>query len=164
MAGTLPGVGLLSRKRLHHHRHEYHAYASYGEPYNQTASPLTAVSAMDETALKARQRLEQKLGYSYCSSRSSCHYSTNDGRSYKHPTRTRNGGLGLNLLRRTWLLQFNRYNTKREVCAVCLEDVLQEKHAQLMDLPCSHKYHSKCLQPWLAAHPHCPYCRTPVES
>ena len=47
------------------------------------------------------------------------------------------------------------------MCSVCLEDF--EGEQQMMELSCSHKYHSNCLMPWLASHPHCPTCRNPVQ-
>lgn len=49
-----------------------------------------------------------------------------------------------------------------ELCAVCLEKVRGKK--KVMRLPCSHKYHSDCVLPWLAAHPDCPCCRTAVPA
>lgn len=50
-----------------------------------------------------------------------------------------------------------------ELCAVCLEKV-RGKKKKVMRLPCSHKYHSDCVLPWLAAHPDCPCCRTAVPA
>lgn len=73
----------------------------------------------------------------------------------------KDGGIGRKLLECSWLLRGNKLKKDRKVCAVCLEDLGLEQ--QVMNLSCSHKYHSACLLPWLAAHPHCPYCRTPVQ-
>jgi len=66
MAGRLPGVGLLARKRTEsHHRHEnrhnYYLKESLHPPWTPTV--------LDETALKARQRLHQKLGHFFSSYR-----------------------------------------------------------------------------------------------
>ncbi|KAH7842090.1 hypothetical protein Vadar_001389 [Vaccinium darrowii] len=49
------------------------------------------------------------------------------------------------------------------VCVVCLEDCREEDQQMMMELPCSHRFHSKCLLPWLASHPDCPSCRSPVQ-
>ena len=73
----------------------------------------------------------------------------------------KDGGLGRKLLESSWLLRGNKVKEERKVCAVCLEDLGEEQH--VMNLSCSHKYHSACLLPWLATHPHCPYCRTAVQ-
>ncbi|KAF8700073.1 hypothetical protein HU200_034434 [Digitaria exilis] len=50
-----------------------------------------------------------------------------------------------------------------DVCAVCLEEV-RERRERVTRLPCSHKYHSECVLPWLAIHPDCPCCRALVPS
>ena len=47
-----------------------------------------------------------------------------------------------------------------DVCAVCLEEVRE----RATRLPCSHKYHSECVLPWLAIHPDCPCCRALVPA
>ncbi|CAN6372576.1 unnamed protein product [Urochloa humidicola] len=50
-----------------------------------------------------------------------------------------------------------------DVCAVCLEEV-RERRERVTRLPCSHKYHSECVLPWLAIQPDCPCCRALVPS
>ncbi|OEL35390.1 hypothetical protein BAE44_0003591 [Dichanthelium oligosanthes] len=50
-----------------------------------------------------------------------------------------------------------------DVCAVCLDEV-RERQESVTRLPCSHKYHSECVLPWLAIHPDCPCCRALVPS
>lgn len=82
------------------------------------------------------------------------------GRVRESSNQKKDGGLGRKLLESSWLLRGNKSKEERKVCAVCLEDLGEEQH--VMNLSCSHKYHSACLLPWLATHPHCPYCRTPV--
>jgi hypothetical protein len=49
-----------------------------------------------------------------------------------------------------------------ELCAVCLDEVREERHERVTRLPCSHQYHSDCVLPWLAIQPDCPCCRTLV--
>uniref|UniRef100_A0A0D9XTL5 RING-type domain-containing protein n=1 Tax=Leersia perrieri TaxID=77586 RepID=A0A0D9XTL5_9ORYZ len=53
--------------------------------------------------------------------------------------------------------------SKADLCAVCLDEV-RERHQRVTRLPCSHKYHSECVLPWLAIQPDCPCCRTLVPS
>lgn len=48
-------------------------------------------------------------------------------------------------------------SSEQDECAVCLEQYkLGDK---LMHLPCAHRFHSRCLIPWLDKNQHCPCCR-----
>lgn len=49
-------------------------------------------------------------------------------------------------------------SSEQEECAVCLEELKEEE--TLMQLPCDHRFHSKCLVPWLHNNNHCPCCRS----
>jgi len=52
----------------------------------------------------------------------------------------------------------NSQSTKDIECAVCKNDLQPDE--LLIELPCSHLYHEKCLLPWLQQHHHtCPMCR-----
>ena len=42
-------------------------------------------------------------------------------------------------------------------CTICLESCTR---AFCILSACGHRFHSKCLQPWLIQHAHCPLCRT----
>lgn len=42
-------------------------------------------------------------------------------------------------------------------CAICLE--VFKKGEQLVNLLCAHRFHSRCLVPWLETNAHCPCCR-----
>ncbi|GAB2250470.1 hypothetical protein Droror1_Dr00016720 [Drosera rotundifolia] len=42
-------------------------------------------------------------------------------------------------------------------CAVCLDDF--EPGAEAKEIPCKHKFHEKCILPWLEMHSSCPVCR-----
>ncbi|RCV38707.1 hypothetical protein SETIT_8G163700v2 [Setaria italica] len=59
--------------------------------------------------------------------------------------------------------ELTRTLSKVEVCAVCLDEV-RERRQRVTRLPCSHKYHSECVLPWLAIQPDCPCCRALVPS
>lgn len=48
--------------------------------------------------------------------------------------------------------------SKDEMCVICIVDF--EKDAALRMLPCKHKFHTKCIDQWLANNSKCPICRT----
>ncbi len=42
-------------------------------------------------------------------------------------------------------------------CSICLETLLEGD--ELVRLPCGHRFHSACLDPWVRTCGDCPYCR-----
>lgn len=42
-------------------------------------------------------------------------------------------------------------------CSVCLDDL--EIRSEAKEMPCKHKFHSRCILPWLELHSSCPVCR-----
>ncbi|KAK1413998.1 hypothetical protein QVD17_29735 [Tagetes erecta] len=54
----------------------------------------------------------------------------------------------------------NQKSPVQDECVVCLEKF---KAGEKLDrLPCTHRFHSMCLLPWLKVHAHCPCCRMSV--
>ncbi|KAL5702206.1 hypothetical protein ACHQM5_027450 [Ranunculus cassubicifolius] len=164
MAGMLPGVELARRRRTSHQNH----YQSHHRHQLESSSASSSQSSflhtsMDETALKARSRLEEKLrGFSAPSGRVSKQPSSKEEKAIHPAAYRRESHTTTTLKRGKQPVQLDRVSSQREVCSICLEDFVA--HQQVMNLPCCHKYHSNCLRPWLAAHSHCPYCRNHVNS
>ncbi|KAI3839157.1 hypothetical protein MKX03_032787 [Papaver bracteatum] len=157
MAGMLPGVELARRRRSSHHFFDSNCRDSTRHQRIDTSS------TMDEAAHKARRRLEEKLRGLAPSSRRNTVLQTNnnnnsnEGRSSRPAKEVRKDVVVVG----TKFAQLERMNSQREVCSICLEEFGTQR--QVMHLPCFHKYHSDCLQPWLTNHSHCPYCRTQVH-
>ncbi|KAM6558278.1 hypothetical protein CsatA_027517 [Cannabis sativa] len=45
-------------------------------------------------------------------------------------------------------------------CSICLESFIQGD--QLICLPCDHRFHAGCLDPWVRIRGDCPYCRRAI--
>ncbi|XP_010458905.1 PREDICTED: E3 ubiquitin-protein ligase RDUF1-like [Camelina sativa] len=54
-------------------------------------------------------------------------------------------------------------NKGKGSCAICLEE--WSKGDVAAEMPCKHRFHSKCVEEWLGMHATCPMCRyeMPVE-
>ncbi|XP_062196488.1 E3 ubiquitin-protein ligase SIRP1-like [Phragmites australis] len=49
------------------------------------------------------------------------------------------------------------YGVDAASCPVCLEDYAAGQRAR--EMPCRHRFHGKCIVPWLEMHSSCPVCR-----
>jgi hypothetical protein len=52
--------------------------------------------------------------------------------------------------------------SEQDECAVCLEQF--KAGETLAHLPCDHRFHVRCLVPWLENNAHCPCCRMGIIS
>ncbi|KAL5852783.1 hypothetical protein ACOSQ3_007901 [Xanthoceras sorbifolium] len=160
MAGMLPGVGVPHRRRPQQQLHRQETSIGNSDISLRERREPSIMAAMDETALRARLRLEQRLAYLHSSSRSSDRLQDGGNGPKRKAARVKDSRSGTKFLRMPWNFQLNKCKSIK-TCSVCLED-LQEQQ-RVMNLSCCHKYHSHCLLPWLVAHPSCPNCRTPVQ-
>ncbi|XP_050359737.1 uncharacterized protein LOC126779630 [Nymphalis io] len=53
---------------------------------------------------------------------------------------------------RTWSL---------EECSICFDVILRDQ--EIMSLPCTHNFHTKCILPWLQEQQTCPNCRKSID-
>ncbi|KAI3781980.1 hypothetical protein L2E82_12009 [Cichorium intybus] len=54
----------------------------------------------------------------------------------------------------------NWKSSNQEECAICLDHFKTSE--KVIHLPCTHRFHSDCVLPWLETNTHCPCCRTTV--
>ncbi|RZS07183.1 hypothetical protein BHM03_00037976 [Ensete ventricosum] len=170
----LPGVE-LARKRRVHHRHEVGTPPNLPSSARLPFSDRLPAAAMDEPTLAARLRLEEKLRGlmgsrrpSPSSSSSSSPPSTRSNIEEISTLRAATGEITTRVIatelpkRRSISVALQRTGSRADLCAVCLDEVQAKQ--RVTRLPCSHKYHTECVLPWLAAHSHCPCCRSQVPS
>ncbi|XP_030468748.1 probable E3 ubiquitin-protein ligase RHY1A isoform X2 [Syzygium oleosum] len=194
MAGMLPGVECARRRRLHQSGGAWSdppPTAAYGsvrrcslslhsrshEPHHHSSSSyfrgVMNRGCEDEklggVAREAKERLDEKLRTQRI--KSECRRSNADGRR----TREQEGdtqlrrevvpGNGLKKGGGTKRFSWGKLSwkaTDQEECAVCLDSFRAGE--TLIHLPCTHRFHSRCLVPWLESHSQCPCCRMAVSS
>ena len=49
----------------------------------------------------------------------------------------------------------------RDTCTICIEDF--EVGDRIVNLPCAHKFHTKCISPWLKKSTECPNCKNEIK-
>ena len=52
-------------------------------------------------------------------------------------------------------------NVTVEICSICIESYMPRE--KTITLPCTHKFHSKCIKVWLEKESNCPLCRSSLE-
>lgn len=194
MAGMLPGVEFARRRRLHQgggawsdppptaaygsvRRCSLPLYSRIHEPHHHGSSSYFQRGMMNRgcedeklggAAREAKERLDEKLKTQGI--KSECRRSNADGRrtrEQERDTQLRREVVSRNGLKKGGSKRFSWGKlswkaTDQEECAVCLD--LFRAGETLIHLPCTHRFHSRCLVPWLESHSHCPCCRTAVSS
>ncbi|KAL3840264.1 hypothetical protein ACJIZ3_024855 [Penstemon smallii] len=56
---------------------------------------------------------------------------------------------------------FRRKKKEKEECVICCSEF--KNGAALTALPCTHQYHSDCINHWLEMNKHCPVCQKEVQ-
>lgn len=74
--------------------------------------------------------------------------------------RLRRRRLPSSVLRKIPTIKFTKHDNY-ETCAICLDDYVEGERLRV--LPCSHAYHTKCIDPWLTKNRRvCPICKRKV--
>ncbi|KAF3643971.1 putative homeobox protein knotted-1-like 3 [Capsicum annuum] len=188
MAGMLPGVECARRRRFHQssgcidssstssfsstRRSSFCLYTSNHEyPLNSSSSKQRgAISQvyqdekLDEAAREAKQRLDERLSARWKSQnkRSPKNTQPKDQRQGMVENRPNLQGEVFSGLKKSGSKKFNWAKMiwkfqEQDECAICLDQF--KICDNLTQLTCAHKFHSKCLVPWLEANAHCPCCR-----
>ncbi|KAG2665196.1 hypothetical protein I3760_16G118900, partial [Carya illinoinensis] len=188
MAGMLPGVECARRRRFHQsgacsdsqitmaahggtRRSSFCLYRSNHEPQHHNSTSLQTRSLLNqahqdeklgEVAREAKERLDERLRTQrktntkrYDSKESMKCVEDRSmvlGELQTEVFGTRKGGT-----RRFSWSKLNRKASDQDECAVCLEHFKVGEN--LVHLPCAHRFHVKCLVPWLQNNAHCPCCK-----
>ncbi|XP_065851313.1 probable E3 ubiquitin-protein ligase RHY1A [Euphorbia lathyris] len=178
MAGMLPGVECARRRRFHlssdnspgggvsggsTRRTSFCLYTSSHEISHSSVSSLRIVkkennenSKLGATARQAKERLDERLRTqqrksSAASKGENTRVSGGDGKN-----RTK-GEIQTGSRKKFSWAKLNWKASEQEECSICLERFKTDD--TLVHLPCAHKFHCKCLIPWLQNNAHCPCCR-----
>ncbi|RDX60219.1 putative E3 ubiquitin-protein ligase RHY1A [Mucuna pruriens] len=183
MAGMLPGVECARRRRFHRpldsnstslpshvstRRSSFCLYASNHESRLSSSSSLQRnilyQAHPDENMIGAAREAKQRLDDKFRSQRMSENKRQN---SIKDERRTSIAELQTEVYgskksgsRKFSWSKWSWKASEQEDCAVCLESFRVGE--TLIHLPCAHRFHDRCLKPWLENNSHCPCCRTTV--
>ncbi|KAI9192731.1 hypothetical protein LWI28_027087 [Acer negundo] len=192
MAGMLPGVECARRRRIHQsgdsptmanshvstRRSSFCLYTSNHESHQTSISNSLQRSIINHTyqdeklgglAREAKERLDERLGTQrklsetkrQVSEKERLRSSTScsvDGRLHTEVFGWKKSG---GSKRFSWS-KLSWKSSEQEECAICLE---RFKVADtLVHLPCAHRFHSRCLVPWLQGNTQCPCCRMEIAN
>ncbi|KAM3762112.1 hypothetical protein ACB098_01G319800 [Castanea mollissima] len=189
MAGSLPGVECARRRRFHQsvawsdspimavhggtRRSSFCLYTSNHDTHHSYTSSLQQRTLLnqvrqdeklEEVAREAKERLDGRLRIPRKSSETKRNNSNKDGLRYAEERSMVLGELHTEVFgskkrgsRRFSWTKLSWKASDQDDCAVCLE--LFKAGENLVHLPCAHKFHVRCLVPWLENNAHCPCCR-----
>ncbi|KAK6248280.1 hypothetical protein QUC31_019845 [Theobroma cacao] len=191
MAGMLPGVECARRRRFHQsggasdspstvpigwtRRSSFCLYTSNHETHHSSVSSqqrsilnqANQDEKLGEVAREAKERLDERLRSQRKSEpkRQNSKESLRcvDGRSmvqgelHKEVFGPKKSGTK----RFSWA-KLSWKASDQEECAICLERF--KAGETLVHLPCAHRFHSRCLIPWVENNAHCPCCRMGILS
>ncbi|KAI4335615.1 hypothetical protein L6164_014247 [Bauhinia variegata] len=191
MAGMLPGVECARRRRFHQsggyydspamaahnstRRSSFCLYTSKHESIHFSSSLLQRSilyqAHPDENlggaAREAKERLDERLRAQMKSEtrrqNSKEKLRCKEGRStFLGELQIEVYGSKKNGSRKFSWTKFSWKASEQDDCAVCLEPFRVGE--TLIHLPCAHRFHSKCLEPWLQNNTNCPCCRNAIIS
>ncbi|KAK9102105.1 hypothetical protein Sjap_019359 [Stephania japonica] len=193
MAGMLPGVECARRRRCHQgggatesqslsghgrtRRPSFCLYTSNFDAHVNTSPSLSRNQSLFQeeklvgVAREAKERLDERLRNQRKSTETKKQHGkkseakNNAGvSSDKVPNmEAKTGGSGSGGSKRmSWANRLRWKVFEQDECAVCLEQFSAGE--KLMELPCAHRFHSRCLVPWLESNAHCPCCRMGISN
>ncbi|BAT79882.1 hypothetical protein VIGAN_02282300 [Vigna angularis var. angularis] len=185
MAGMLPGVECARRRRFHscldsnstslasHVSTRRSSFGLYASNFSLSTSQVCQRGMLYHThpdedmagaAREARQRLDDKFRAQRMSDNKRQKSTTcvEGGRTSITELHTEVYGSKKSGARKFSWSRWSWKASEQEDCAVCLESFRVGE--TLIHLPCAHKFHDRCLKPWLENNSHCPCCRTTILS
>ncbi|KAJ8437124.1 hypothetical protein Cgig2_016867 [Carnegiea gigantea] len=174
MAGMLPGVETARKRRIHHTNHGTIFGSSHPPSRQYFSTPLSSSEnegaddkQLAQMAREAKERLHQRLRPQ---SKSTFRRNNSDVSEVRRSEKKQREVIttqvygSSDMLKKKMKKKKNREESEEEeecsTCAVCLEEYLVGEN--VAKLPCNHSFHSRCMLPWLPAHPLCPCCRVSI--
>lgn len=150
----LPGDVLLARERL--------LERLRGIQLTGRSDPRGNIRASDLTLHRNMRDIEEWRMSSTRSNSDMGSFSASEATKYRPPGLTQDDLDHLHIEVFTTTEKGDEENISRAAleCSICLENFLEG--AELVCLPCGHKYHQCCLYPWVRACGDCPYCRAAI--
>ncbi|KAL3535952.1 hypothetical protein ACH5RR_004413 [Cinchona calisaya] len=186
MAGMLPGVEVARRRRLHQsgggwldcpnasssgqycstRSRSYESHLNSSSTSFMQRSPISHLyfdQKLNDAAREAKERLDGRLRAQWKpETKRSYSGQPRSGQSENRPTEIREMETEVSGLKRSGSKMFSWpklswKSSEQDECSVCLEQFKAGEN--LMRLPCGHRFHSRCLVPWLENNAYCPCCR-----
>ncbi|CAI0472088.1 unnamed protein product [Linum tenue] len=156
-----------SSGRFDHVSRQYVSNNSFGQESSSTSGRprVTSNERLPGAVLLARARLLERLrGVSLSGNRSTSESERRQSPKKKPPGLSPEELVGLKMeVFTTYVAESgDDEGVSSRDCSICLESF--SGGDELMCLPCGHRFHSVCLDPWVRACGDCPYCRRDIVS